>query len=69
MDQAKKKLLNQIHEGIIERYRKADVPMIFQTMDCASDEWYGKNLNTGKVSKLKFIPSDMGTKIVALWSE
>lgn len=69
MDQEKKKLLKQIQEEIIERYRKADVPMIFKTLDCSDDEWYGKNLNTGKLSKLKFVPSDMGTDIVTLWSQ
>lgn len=69
MDQEKKALLDQIQEKIVERYRKTNVPMIFQTMDCASDEWYGKSLNTGKLSKLKFVPSDMGTDIVTLWSE
>ena len=69
MNQEKKKLLDEIHERILEKYRLADVPMIFQTMNCASDEWYGKNLSTGKLSKLKFVPSDMGTDIVTLWSE
>lgn len=69
MDQMKKKILKQIQEGIVERYRKADVPMVFKTLDCSDDEWYGKNLNTGKFSKLKFVPSDMGTDIVTLWSE
>ncbi len=43
--------------------------MIFKTRDCEDDEWYGKNLSTGKLSKLKFLPSDMGTDIVTLWSE
>jgi|GEM_PF-4251748 len=69
MNQEKKMLLDQIHEHILEKYRLADVPMIFQTMNCASDEWYGKNLNSGKLSKLKFVPTDMGTDIVTLWSE
>ena len=69
MDREKKMLLHQIREQILEKYRLADVPMIFQTMDCASDEWYGKNLSTGKLSKLKFVPSDMGTDIVTLWSQ
>lgn len=69
MHQEKKKLLKQIQEEIIERYRKADVPMVFKTLDCSDDEWYGKNLNTGKLSKLKFVPSDMGTDIVTLWSQ
>ena len=63
MDQEKKKLLKQIQGEIIERYRKADVPMVFKTLDCSDD------LNTGKFLKLKFIPSDMGTDIVTLWSE
>jgi len=65
----KSKLLEQIHEGIIDRYKKANVPMIFKTRDCEVDEWYGKNLSTGKLSKLKFVPSDIGTDIVTLWSE
>lgn len=69
MNQEKKMLLQQIRGQILEKYRLADIPMIFQTMDCASDEWYGKSLNTGKLSKLKFVPSDMGTEIVTLWSE
>jgi hypothetical protein len=69
MNQEKKMLLYQIHEHILEKYRLADIPIIFQTMDCASDEWYGKNLSTGKLSKLKFVPSDMGTAILTLWSE
>ena len=69
LNKEKSEILAQIQEGIIEKYRKADVPMIFKTMDCASDEWYGKNLNTGKFSKLKFLTSDMGTKIITLWSE
>jgi len=38
MNQEKKMLLDQIHEHILEKYRLADVPMIFQTMNCASDE-------------------------------
>jgi len=69
MDQEKIKLLAQIREGIIERYKKTNVPMIFKTMDCSEDVWYGKNLNSGKVSKLKFIPSDMGTEVVTLSTE
>ena len=69
MDQEKIKLLGQIREGIIERYKKTNVPMIFKTRDCLVDEWYGKNLISGKVSKLQFIASDMGTEIVTLSSE
>ena len=69
MSQEKINLLHQIHNEIIEKYRKADVPMIFKTADCGADEWYGINVNTNKVSKLKFFPSDMGTKIVTLESE
>lgn len=69
MDQEKSKLLEKIHNEVIERYKKADVPMIFKTKDCADDEWYGKNLNTGKFSKIKFTPTDGGTKIDTLWSE
>ena len=65
----KKILLEEIHKGVIERHRKADVPMIFKTMDCAENEWYGKNLNSGKISKLKFIASDTGTKILSLSTE
>jgi len=69
MDKEKKKLIKQIQEEIIERYRKADVPMVIKTLDCSDDEWYGKNLNTGKFSKLKFVASDMGTEIITLWNE
>ena len=69
MNTEKEELLAKIHNEITEKYRKADVPMIFKTLDCAENEWYGKNLNSGKISKLKFIASDTGTKILTLSSE
>lgn len=66
MDAEKKKILEDIELSIIETYKEFDVPMIFKTKDCLDDEWIGKNLNTDKISKLKFSPSDGGTQITDL---
>lgn len=64
LDQEKKKLLEDIHNSIIDKYKNANVPMIFKTSDCAEDEWIGKDLNTNELKKLKFIPNDGGTEII-----
>ena len=59
----KKKLLDEINNSIIDKYKAADVPMVFKTSDCADDEWAGRDMNTGKISKLKMSSSDSGTKL------
>lgn len=64
LDQEKKKLLDKIHNSIIEKYQKSNVPMIFKTNDCGENEWIGKDLNTNELKKIKFIPNDGGTKII-----
>lgn len=65
----KKKLLADIHSSILNKYKNANVPMIFQTKDCSEDEWIAKDLSSDKISKIKFIPSDSGTKIIELDNE
>lgn len=66
--QEKKKLLDKIHQRIIENHKQYNVPMIFKTNDCAADEWIGMNINTNHIQKLRFIKTGERTIIVEVTS-
>ena len=66
MNVERAKLIEEIHSSVFEKYKAANLPIIFKTADCAENEFAGKNPNTGKVTKLKVVSNDQGTMIFDL---
>lgn len=49
----RKKLLIEIHEEILRKYREANIPMIFKLPGCSASQWWSYNLNSGEYRKVQ----------------
>lgn len=57
----KRKLLIEIQEEILRKYRESNVPMIFKLPDCSASQWWSYNLNSGEYRKIQISINEENT--------